>query len=117
METEQKYAKEPHVIDVLLPMLCAYLPFWWSQGPDNGSTGNVTAVSTEHLNKMLKIVLNLLKNNVSVAHNNWLVTLAGHAGMVIINSSETLLNDPVLPLAVKIRTTAERVYHKEEITR
>ncbi|KAI1309033.1 Ryanodine receptor [Halotydeus destructor] len=117
VEAEQKYAKEPHVVDILLPMLCAYLPFWWSQGPDNGSAANVTAVSTDHLNKMLKTVFNLLKTSVSQPNNQWLVTLAGHAGMVIINSAEELLQDPVLPLAEKIRLTSERVFHKEEVTR
>ena len=29
------YEKCPHIVDLLLPMLCAYLPFWWNQGPDN----------------------------------------------------------------------------------
>ena len=27
--------QSPHIIDVLLPMLCSYLPFWWNVGPDN----------------------------------------------------------------------------------
>ena len=30
-----KYNEAPHVIEVTLPMLCSYLPFWWSQGPDS----------------------------------------------------------------------------------
>jgi len=30
-----KYNEAPHVIEVTLPMLCSYLPFWWSHGPDN----------------------------------------------------------------------------------
>lgn len=30
-----KYAEAPHVIEVTLPMLCSYLPFWWSKGPDH----------------------------------------------------------------------------------
>lgn len=33
--SEKAYTEAPHVIDVMLPMLCSYLPFWWSQGPDN----------------------------------------------------------------------------------
>jgi len=36
-ESEKTYADAPHVIDVILPLLCSYLPFWWSQGPDNVS--------------------------------------------------------------------------------
>jgi len=30
--TQSKYSNEPHIIDVILPMLTSYLPFWWSQG-------------------------------------------------------------------------------------
>ena len=33
-----KYHEAPHVIEVTLPMLCSYLPFWWSQGPDNAES-------------------------------------------------------------------------------
>jgi ryanodine receptor 2 len=36
-ESEKTYADAPHIIDVILPLLCSYLPFWWSQGPDNVS--------------------------------------------------------------------------------
>lgn len=35
IESDKTYADVPHIIDVVLPMLCSYLPFWWSQGPDN----------------------------------------------------------------------------------
>lgn len=37
VESERTYADSPHIIDVIMPMLCSYLPFWWSQGPDNVS--------------------------------------------------------------------------------
>ena len=33
-ESGGKYNEAPHVIEVTLPMLCSYLPFWWSQGAD-----------------------------------------------------------------------------------
>ena len=34
--TEGKtYSESPHIIDVVLPFLCSYLPCWWLQGPDN----------------------------------------------------------------------------------
>lgn len=31
----ENYKSAPYVIDVMLPMLCSYLPFWWGQGPDS----------------------------------------------------------------------------------
>ena len=33
--SEKSYTDAPFIIDVMLPMLCSYLPFWWNQGPDN----------------------------------------------------------------------------------
>jgi ryanodine receptor 2 len=33
--SEKSYNEAPYIIDVMLPMLCSYLPFWWAQGPDN----------------------------------------------------------------------------------
>lgn len=35
VESDKTYIDAPHVVDVILPLLCAYLPFWWAQGPDN----------------------------------------------------------------------------------
>lgn len=35
VESEKTYSESPHIIDVIMPLLCSYLPFWWAQGPDN----------------------------------------------------------------------------------
>lgn len=35
IESDKTYADAPHIIDVILPLLCSYLPYWWAQGPDN----------------------------------------------------------------------------------
>jgi len=37
VDTEKTYNDLPHVLDISLPMLCSYLPFWWAQGPDNNT--------------------------------------------------------------------------------
>jgi len=47
----------------------------------------------------------------------WMVTIAGHAGQIIINSSEDLLIDPIKPLASKICSRAEAAFHREELMR
>ena len=120
VESETKYSKEPYVIDVIFPLLCAYLSSWWNHGPDNVnySDGNhVTSVTSQHLNRMLKSVLNLIKRTVGQSNNPWITSLAANTGMIVINSSEDLLPDSILPLAEKIRLMAERVLHKEEILR
>lgn len=118
VETETKYSKEPHVIDIILPLLCAYLSFWWNQGPDNISLAeenHVTLVTSHHLNRMLKSVLNLIKHTVGHPNNPWLITLASNTGMLVINSSEDLLTESILPLAEKIQQMAEKTLHKEDI--
>jgi ryanodine receptor 2 len=35
VDSEKTYNEVPHILDICLPMLCSYLPFWWAQGPDN----------------------------------------------------------------------------------
>lgn len=35
VDSDKSHGDAPHIIDVTLPLLCSYLPFWWSQGPDN----------------------------------------------------------------------------------
>ena len=37
VESDRTYADAMYIIDVIMPLLCSYLPFWWSQGPDNVS--------------------------------------------------------------------------------
>ncbi|CAB0015938.1 unnamed protein product [Nesidiocoris tenuis] len=80
VESEKGHSQAPHVIDVILPMLCAYLPVWWSQGPDNVSltAGNyVTMVTSDHMNQLLKNVLKLIKNNIGNDNAPWMTRIAG----------------------------------------
>ena len=44
VDSGKTYNEVPHIIDITLPMLCSYLPFWWAQGPDNV---NITTTTTE----------------------------------------------------------------------
>jgi len=32
-ESRVKYEDAPYVVEVILPCVCSYLPFWWSVGP------------------------------------------------------------------------------------
>uniref|UniRef100_T1J5U5 B30.2/SPRY domain-containing protein n=1 Tax=Strigamia maritima TaxID=126957 RepID=T1J5U5_STRMM len=121
-ESSGDYNDLPHIIDVELPMLCSYLPFWWNQGPDNLSpqSGNhVTMVTSEHMNGLLKTVMILIKNNIGVPNEKapWLIRIATFTQQIIINSSEELLIDPVLPLSTTIRNRVDQLYHKEESLR
>ncbi|KAK2706501.1 hypothetical protein QYM36_016513 [Artemia franciscana] len=118
--SEKSYTDMPHIIDVYLPMMCAYLPFWWSQGPDNvnPTTGNhITMVTSEHMNHLLKNIINLIKNNIGTEGSPWMIRIAGYTQQIIVNTSEELLKDPFLPLALKVRRRTEQVYHKEDSLR
>lgn len=120
VDSEKTYADTPHVIDVILPMLCSYLPFWWSQGPDNVSpTGeaHVSMVTAEHMNQLLKNVLKLIKKNIGNENAPWMTRIAAYTQQIIINSSEELLKDPFLPLAERVKKRTETMFHKEESLR
>lgn len=105
IESDKTYADAPHIIDVVLPLLCSYLPYWWSQGPDNVAltTGwvllctrivhpkipiiqiklyvvfrnHVTMVTSEHMNGLLKNVLKLIKKNIGNDNAPWMTQIAG----------------------------------------
>uniref|UniRef100_A0AAN0LPN8 Ryanodine receptor n=1 Tax=Polyphagotarsonemus latus TaxID=1204166 RepID=A0AAN0LPN8_9ACAR len=120
IESGSSYAKDPSIVDIVLPMLCSYLFYWYQQGPENvspNSSGNyVTMVTNTHLNQMLKIILNLIKNGIGQQNQPWMNTLAAHSGMIIINSTdETLLEDPILPLAKRICASTEKIFHREDV--
>ncbi|KAF2882575.1 hypothetical protein ILUMI_23592 [Ignelater luminosus] len=120
VESEKTYADAPHIIDVIMPMLCSYLPFWWGQGPDNVSpTGgtHVTMVTAEHMNQLLKNVLKLIKKNIGNENAPWMTRIAAYTQQIIINSSEELLKDPFLPLAERVKKRTEAMFHKEESLR
>ena len=119
-EGHTSYAKDPATVDIILPMLCSYLFYWYQQGPENvspnASGSYVTMVTNTHLNQMLKSILHLIKNAIGQPNQPWMNTLAAHAGMIIITSTdETLLENPILPLAKRICATVEKIYHREDV--
>ncbi|KAL3284793.1 hypothetical protein HHI36_018934 [Cryptolaemus montrouzieri] len=120
VDSDKTYADGPHVIDVIMPMLCSYLPFWWAQGPDNVSPSggtHVSMVTAEHMNQLLKNVLKLIKKNIGNESAPWMTRIAAYTQQIIINSSEELLGDPFLPLAERVKKRTEAMYHKEESMR
>ncbi|XP_014249566.1 ryanodine receptor isoform X2 [Cimex lectularius] len=120
VESDKSHSAAPHVIDVILPLLCAYLPVWWVQGPDNVSltAGNyVTMVTSEHMNKLLKNVLKLIKSNIGNENAPWMTRIAAFTQQIIINSSEELLKDPFLPLTLTVKKRIDSMCHKEESLR
>ena len=120
VESEKTYNDLPHVVDVILPLLCSYLPFWWAQGPDNVNPTEgtyVSMVTSDHMNQLLKNVLKLIKKNIGNENAPWMTRIAAYTQQIIINSSEELLKDPFLPLAERVRKRTDNMFHKEESLR
>ncbi|XP_037033206.1 ryanodine receptor isoform X4 [Bradysia coprophila] len=120
VDSDKTYNDSPHIIDVILPLLCSYLPFWWSQGPDNVSPTNdnhVTMVTADHMNHLLTNVLKLIKKNIGNENAPWMTRIAAYTQQIIINSSEELLVDVFLPLAERMKKRTENMFHKEESMR
>ncbi|XP_055337214.1 ryanodine receptor-like isoform X3 [Paramacrobiotus metropolitanus] len=113
------YAVSPHIIDVILPMLCSYLSTWYYRGPDNAHPDDttVTKVTTDHLNQTLTQVLTLIRNNIGDPKATWMVRIAAVVGQIVLNSSASLLNDRILPIAIKLRENTKSAHANEEVLR
>ena len=80
-ESGARYTEMPHVIEVVLPMLCNYLSYWWERGPENqpASGGCVccTTVTSEHLSLLLGNILKILNSNLGIDEASWMKRIAG----------------------------------------
>lgn len=67
------------VIEVILPMLCNYLSYWWEKGSENSPTGAqcCTMVTSEHLSLILGNILKILNNNLGIEDAPWMKRIAG----------------------------------------
>ncbi|XP_033127881.1 ryanodine receptor 2-like [Anneissia japonica] len=116
-ESGAKYYEAPHVIEVILPTLCSYLPFWWQEGPDsiNRRQGNYwTMVSSRNMNTTLGNVLTLIKNNLGSENAPWMSRIAAISLPILSNADESMLSSHFLPVAEVLRRRAEIVFQSEE---
>ena len=67
------------VIEVVLPMLCNYLSYWWEKGPENSPPGAqcCTMMTSEHLSFILGNILKILNNNLGIDDAPWMKRIAG----------------------------------------
>lgn len=78
-ESGARYTEMPHVIEVILPLLCNYLSYWWEKGPENSPSqvSCCTTVTSEHLSLILGNILKILNNNLGIDEASWMKRLAG----------------------------------------
>uniref|UniRef100_A0A8B9TAP9 Ryanodine receptor 2 n=1 Tax=Anas platyrhynchos TaxID=8839 RepID=A0A8B9TAP9_ANAPL len=57
-ESGIRYTQMPHIMEVILPMLCSYMSHWWEHGPENNPDKAemcCTALTSEHMNTLQAI--------------------------------------------------------------
>ncbi|OQV16829.1 Ryanodine receptor [Hypsibius exemplaris] len=113
------YGTAPHIIDVVLPMLCSYLSTWFYRGPENTHPDDtvVTKVTSEHLNTILTHVFTLILGNLGNPKATWMERIAAVVGQIVINTRTSLLEDRILPIAHKLEEHTHTAHASEEVLR
>eukprot|EP00063_Salmo_salar_P056129 XP_014030964.1 PREDICTED: ryanodine receptor 3-like isoform X6 [Salmo salar] len=124
-ESGARYTEMPHVIEVVLPMLCNYLSYWWEKGPENqesphsgGSVGGSvfsTTVTSEHLSLILGNILKILNSNLGIDEASWMKRIAVYAQPIITKARAVLLKSHFLPTLEKLKKKTVKVVTEEEL--
>ncbi|KAK1117969.1 ryanodine receptor 3 isoform X1, partial [Acipenser oxyrinchus oxyrinchus] len=117
-ESGARYTEMPHVIEVILPMLCNYLSYWWEKGPENNheSAGPCcTMVTSEHLSVILGNILKILNNNLGIDEASWMKRIAVYAQPIICKARPDLLRSHFLPTLEKLKKKTVKVVAEEEL--
>uniref|UniRef100_A0A3Q3GQL7 Ryanodine receptor 3 n=1 Tax=Labrus bergylta TaxID=56723 RepID=A0A3Q3GQL7_9LABR len=118
-ESGARYTEMPHVIEVVLPMLCNYLSYWWERGPENqpASGGSIccTTVTSEHLSLILGNILKILNNNLGIDEASWMKRIAVYVQPIISKARADLLKSHFLPTLEKLKKKTVKVVSEEEL--
>ncbi|XP_061698948.1 ryanodine receptor 3-like [Syngnathoides biaculeatus] len=118
-ESGARYTEMPHVIEVVLPMLCNYLSYWWERGPENqpagGSSVCCTTVTSEHLSLILGNILKILNNNLGIDEASWMKRIAVYVQPIIGKARTALLKSHFLPTLEKLKKKTVKVVAEEEL--
>ncbi|XP_044515975.1 ryanodine receptor 3 [Gracilinanus agilis] len=116
-ESGARYTEMPHVIEVILPMLCNYLSYWWERGPENlpPSAGPCcTLVTSEHLSIILGNILKIINNNLGIDEASWMKRIAVYAQPIISKARSDLLKSHFIPTLEKLKKKAVKIVLEEE---
>ncbi|XP_023805329.1 ryanodine receptor 2 isoform X2 [Oryzias latipes] len=119
-ESGVKYTQMPHVMEVVLPMLCSYMSHWWEHGPENNPGKADTCcscVTSEHMNTLLGNILKIIYNNLGIDEGAWMKRLAVFSQPIISKAKPQLLRTHFLPLMEKLKKKAAVVLMDEEHSR
>uniref|UniRef100_A0A2K6G8I3 Ryanodine receptor 3 n=1 Tax=Propithecus coquereli TaxID=379532 RepID=A0A2K6G8I3_PROCO len=116
-ESGARYMEMPHVIEVVLPMICNYLSYWWERGPENlpPSTGPCcTKVTSEHLSLILGDILKIINNNLGIEEASWMKRIAVYTQPIISKARPDLLRSHFIPTLEKLKKKAVKTVQEEE---
>uniref|UniRef100_A0A8D0E9V2 Ryanodine receptor 2 n=1 Tax=Salvator merianae TaxID=96440 RepID=A0A8D0E9V2_SALMN len=116
-ESGIRYTQMPHVMEVVLPMLCSYISHWWEHGPENNADNCevcCTALTSEHMNTLLGNILKIIHNNLGIDEGAWMKKLAVFSQPIISKVKPELLKTHFLPLMEKLKKKAAMVISDEE---
>ncbi|KAJ8356249.1 hypothetical protein SKAU_G00190430 [Synaphobranchus kaupii] len=117
-ESGARYTEMPHVIEVVLPMLCNYLSYWWAKGPESAghtSSDCCTTVTSEHLSLILGNILKILNSNLGIDSAPWMKRIAVYAQPIISKARADLLKTHFLPNLEKLKKKTVKVVAEEEL--
>ncbi|XP_061602252.1 ryanodine receptor 3 isoform X2 [Cololabis saira] len=116
-ESGARYSDIPQVIEVILPMLCNYLSYWWEQGVENCSqdTDCCTMVTSDHLSSILGNILKILNNNLGIDDAPWMKRIAVYSQPIICKAGADLLRKHFLPTIDKLKKKTIKVVAEEEL--
>ncbi|KAG2467378.1 RYR2 protein, partial [Polypterus senegalus] len=116
-ESGVRYTQMPHVMEVILPMLCSYMSHWWEHGPENNPDKMdmcCTALTSDHMNTLLGNILKIIYNNLGIDEGAWMKRLAVFSQPIISKAQPQLLKTHFLPLMEKLKKKAATVLIDEE---
>ncbi|MFT7807285.1 ryanodine receptor 2 isoform X1 [Arapaima gigas] len=120
-ESGVRYTQMPHIMEVVLPMLCSYMSHWWEHGPEGGTEGVgeraercCTSLTSEHMNTLLGNILKIIYNNLGIDEGAWMKRLAVFSQPIISKAKPQLLKTHFLPLMEKLKKKAATVLLDEE---
>uniref|UniRef100_A0A8K9UIP4 Ryanodine receptor 2 n=1 Tax=Oncorhynchus mykiss TaxID=8022 RepID=A0A8K9UIP4_ONCMY len=117
-ESGLHYTQMPHVMEVVLPMLCSYMSHWWEHGPENNPPETAdsccTHLTSDHMNSLLGNILKIIYNNLGIDEGAWMKRLAVFSQPIIGKAKGGLLKTHFLPLMEKLRKKAATVLQDEE---
>nr|XP_061843137.1 ryanodine receptor 3-like [Nerophis lumbriciformis] len=117
--TGARYSEMPQVIEVILPMLCNYLSYWWEKGPENPPPNGecCTMVTSEHLSVILGNILKILNSNLGIDDAPWMKRIAVYSQPIISKAGAGLLRTHFLPTLEKLKKKTVKVVSEEELLR